>query len=210
MQAKHYLGIGLLLIGWTAGYELFSQKRNQQLIESARDATATTLAFEFNEERERRRAKDERNQAALVEQTRSAATAAVSAQFQKERTLNKERAKQAQQQGKLGALLSEGFIVASTTRMLISEHYMNTNEFPSSNYELDLPPPDQITGNAVSSLEVSWGGEIVISFNQKTGVENGEIILRPVVNQVFGLRWECESRSFVLIEKLMPQCRYTG
>ncbi len=68
MDKKHYLGLGLILVGLTAGYELLSQKRNQQLIDAAGDA----VAFEFEHERELNDGRREREHQARLAETRDA------------------------------------------------------------------------------------------------------------------------------------------
>ncbi len=217
MEIKHYLGTGLLLISLTVCYELYSQKRHQEVIAAVHGATAGAVATGFEQERardqlrrEEQNALDRQTQGELIEQTRAAAASAVSDQFKKERAVNDARAKRVLQQARQASLLSEGLMLATQSKLLVSEHYLDNGEFPDSNDQVGLPPPHTITATGVSRIEVSWNGVIIIGYNQKTGIEDGEVTLRPTFSPTRGILWECESRSFSGIERYMPQCRYTG
>jgi hypothetical protein len=232
MNAKHILGIGLLVVGVVVGHELFSEKRNQQLIDNTTDAVAFEFEYErdrnevrrdrehvnrlaetrdvvtdgFNREREDRAARDARNQAVLIESTRQA----VADQFQKERDANATRADETRTKYQAIAMVSEGFVMSSNVRMMVAQHYMQNGDMPDSNHDVGLPRGHKFKRNAVESVEVGYDGVITITYNQLSGVKGAKIKLRPNVNPALGFHWDCETRSFESIAAWMPQCRYVG
>lgn len=232
MNVKHYLGIGLLVVGVVVGHELFSQKRNQQLT----DATSDAVAFEFEHERDRnavrrnrehvqriaqtrdavsdgferertdRVIRDEQTKMALIESTRQA----VAEQFQLERDANDAHALKAREKFQAIAMIGQGISLSSKVKVMVTEHYMRSGEMPDSNYDVGLPPAHKFKANAVDSVGIGYDGVITITYNQLSGVKGGKIKLRPQVSPAFGINWECETRSFESITTWMPQCRYVG
>jgi len=107
------------------------------------------------------------------------------------------------------AYLSEGLSRGTMAKLHITERYMLEGAFPSSNYGAGLPIPTEITGQSLKSLRVSTGGIITLTFDEKTGVEDGMIKLVPQYKDSFtGITWACFTSSYKYISKILPQCHY--
>ena len=109
------------------------------------------------------------------------------------------------------ARIMEGMLVAQSVKLQITEFYMTNGRLPSSNAMLGLPPARDYVRNAITGLEVMTGGAIVMRFNGQSGVEGGELRLKPDVSKPhMGIAWQCTTPSFRDIAAWAPDCRYTG
>ncbi|MDO8331512.1 MAG: pilin [Fluviicoccus sp.] len=108
-------------------------------------------------------------------------------------------------------LVAEGLTVASSVKVQVAEYYMTEGKLPSSNAMLGLPHAKEYVRNAIIGLEVQTDGTIVVKYNEKSGVKNGELRLKPDVSKMhMGIAWLCLSPSFRDIATWAPGCRYTG
>ncbi|MBL1276335.1 MAG: ankyrin repeat domain-containing protein [Ectothiorhodospiraceae bacterium] len=95
------------------------------------------------------------------------------------------------------AHLVEGLALAAPVKMQITEFYNMQGDFPASNAELGLPPPQSIAGRGVKSVEVSLGGKITITYNNALK-KDSSIILTPSTASgytVLGIKWTCATET---------------
>ena len=107
------------------------------------------------------------------------------------------------------AYISEGFSASAVVKAQVAEYFAVTGELPSSNAEANIRIPESYAGVSLKSVRVSRGGVITLTYDEKTGVNNGIIQLVPYVgNSALGLRWQCNTSSYKGIERMAPQCNY--
>ena len=103
------------------------------------------------------------------------------------------------------ARVINGLVASTAVKSQVSEFYIETGKFPSSNNELHLPDSIQFANQSLIGLSVSAGGVITLTFDIESGVKNGTIQLVPdVSNQITGIKWQCITNSYPDIE----QCKY--
>lgn len=109
----------------------------------------------------------------------------------------------------VAAYVSEGLALAVSVKNQVANFYGEYGKFPASNKELDLPKPEQFAVQSITSLAISNGGVITITFNELSGIEGGTIRLLPdSSNPAASVRWRCETPSYKNIGDWAPQCKY--
>ena len=108
------------------------------------------------------------------------------------------------------AHLIEGLTLASSFKGPVASYFAAEGRFPKTNAEAGLGPAQHYRGQSVTSVAVTAGGSIVVSFSEKSGVAGGTIRLTPAApHGVDGnVLWECTSPSFSRIETAMSTCKY--
>ena len=107
------------------------------------------------------------------------------------------------------AYISEGFSASAVVKAQVAEYYSVTGKLPSSNAEAGIRIPESYAGVSLKSVRISGGGVITLTYDEKTGVNNGTIQLVPYVgNSALGLRWQCNTSSYKGIERMASQCNY--
>jgi hypothetical protein len=111
----------------------------------------------------------------------------------------------------IAGYLAEGLQVAASAKTAIAESYMTNMQFPATNQEAGLPAPGQMRGQSLQSLRLSRNGVISLTYDGKTGVDQGLIRLVPDVRAGGGqIGWRCETPSYTNIAAFFPQCTYTA
>ena len=103
------------------------------------------------------------------------------------------------------AKVHEGLLLSEPTKQAVTEHYLDTGEFPGQGMAADL---SEFTGDNqhVQSIIVEPGtGRIVINFSVQSLPDGGQIYLRPFVDEVGNLQWEC--RGTFPDKQLPARCR---
>lgn len=106
------------------------------------------------------------------------------------------------------ANIVEGISVAGRAKVHVAMYYEIASAFPSSNQDLGLPSPEKFIGQSLTSLRVSEGGVITLTYNSKSGIENGVIQLTPSISPAMGIQWKCSTPSYKTIIQIMPTCEY--
>ena len=103
------------------------------------------------------------------------------------------------------AKVSEGLVLSESTKLAVTEHYSETGEFPGQGAAAEL---SEYTGDSqhVQSIIVEPGtGRIVINFSVESIPDGGQIYLRPFIDELGDLQWDC---SGTFPDKHLPaQCR---
>lgn len=102
-----------------------------------------------------------------------------------------------------------GMRMASQIKTDISEYYQSNNSFPNSSSELFLPKPEEFADGAVKSLGLESEGVIKITYNEKSGIDNGLIYIVPDVSRSWiGITWKCISTNIKNISSLIEECHF--
>jgi hypothetical protein len=103
------------------------------------------------------------------------------------------------------AKVSEGLVLSESTKLGVTEYYFESGEFPGQGAAAEM---SEYTGSSqhVQSIIVEPGtGRIVINYSVESFPDGGQIYLRPFVDEVGDLQWDC---SGTFPDKHLPaQCR---
>lgn len=102
-----------------------------------------------------------------------------------------------------------GLVMSSHVKTQIVEFYYSEDRYPSSNKELDIPPAEELYKDALTQLEVLEGGVIKLTFDEKSGVKNGVLRMKPSLrNNVVGIEWKCTTTDYPRISKALSYCTF--
>lgn len=104
--------------------------------------------------------------------------------------------------------LSEGLVIAGRVKTAFAEYYANFGNTPSSNQDLQLPPPNTFHGASLRRIDVS-AQDITLTYDGKSGVSGGRIVLTTQLNDG-NIIWKCMSPSYTDIQNLIPACTYVA
>ncbi|MGE3920959.1 MAG: pilin [Gammaproteobacteria bacterium] len=101
------------------------------------------------------------------------------------------------------AKITEGLLLAMTAKAGVIDYYEMNGVLPSSNEEAGLN--DSISSHYVSSIEIQNQGNILITFNEKSGVGDGNtLLLKPKFDGEL-VEWTCSGN---IQNKFLPaNCR---
>jgi len=115
------------------------------------------------------------------------------------------------QQYVLRSEVANALIAANAAKVAVAEHRATTGKFPANNAAAGLGKPDTLGNEYAGSVEVSQGGEIVVSLDatppHKTDakLDSGQLILTPKVDGK-AITWTCSGDG--IDTKYLPQsCR---
>ena len=98
---------------------------------------------------------------------------------------------------------------SSFAKVAITDFYQSENRWPGSNQDIGMQAPEKFAGRTLRSMEVSEGGVITLTYDDKTGVDKGTIRLIPDgSNAGYGIKWRCVTPSYENIATMMPTCEY--
>jgi len=104
------------------------------------------------------------------------------------------------------AHVSEGLTVAAAAKTGVSEFWASNGRLPDNNTSAGLPSAASIIGNAVKQVEVTTGGKIEITYNDK--VENGKKLVLSPATAGGGIQWKCGATGTDVNSKYLPSnCR---
>lgn len=103
------------------------------------------------------------------------------------------------------AKVTEGIGLAAAAKTAVSEYYLSRNTYPADNGSAGISTT--ISSQYVSSLALSGGGVITVSYNETNAGTGGTIIFTPTFsNGTVG--WTCSSSSASVPPKYRPSnCR---
>jgi ankyrin repeat protein len=110
------------------------------------------------------------------------------------------------------AHIVEGLSSATPIKVQVAEYYYMHGDFPVSNDELGLPPPESFAGRSVKSIEVSLGGKITIVYNNALK-KDSSIVLTPSTTGGYStgnLNWACATETIEqsYLDSLSLPCYY--
>ncbi len=93
------------------------------------------------------------------------------------------------------AQVSEGVMLATAAEVSVTEYYTNAGTFPSSNAAAGVVDAASVAGNYVSSVGISTGGVILVTFgnNVAPGLNGATLALTPYVNGAGDVVFQCGS-----------------
>lgn len=103
--------------------------------------------------------------------------------------------------------LVDGLQVAQALRVAVAESYQTNLQWPTSNADVGMPAPAQLTGQSLQSASIGGKGVVTLKYDAKTGVAGGTIELIPQAAAT-GVTWRCATSSYPEIAALVPQCRF--
>ncbi|MAM88753.1 MAG: hypothetical protein CME36_15720 [unclassified Hahellaceae] len=107
------------------------------------------------------------------------------------------------------AEMIEGFLAGSAVRYAVQDYVIEHGRLPASNQDLGLPEPQAYARGALSSVAVGERGRITLTFNERSGVDDGTIQLVPIASDpLYGVQWDCKTPSFEDIQSWAPACRF--
>ena len=106
------------------------------------------------------------------------------------------------------ASLVNGFQLSMGVKTAITSYYAEQNAFPKSNADIGVGESDSFKSSTLKSLSVSKGGVITLTYDEKTGVDNGTIRLTPSANNMQIINWKCSSPNYENIAKIFSSCTY--
>lgn len=106
------------------------------------------------------------------------------------------------------AHVTEGLSLAAAAKTAVAEYHASENAFPGNNPDAGLPTKTDITGNAVTSVEVIAGGVIEVIYNAKVDGTNNSLLLTPTAGNG-SVEWACTANATAGVEgKYLPsRCR---
>ena len=88
------------------------------------------------------------------------------------------------------SMVSEGLMLAARAETAVAEYHTSTGNFPDNNATAGLA--DLINGNYVTSIAVTTGGIVLITFgNNLTAAAGSTLAMTPYVNAEGDLIWQC-------------------
>lgn len=106
---------------------------------------------------------------------------------------------------KKGYILIQGLQQAQYLKIQVMEYYMMKGVFPESNSDIGMP--DTGYGDDIKQIEIVEGGNIVITYNRSSGINNGQLLLSPDEG-LTGFDWNCITHDYISIDRWIPQCEY--
>lgn len=89
------------------------------------------------------------------------------------------------------AQVSEGLHLASGAKSALWDYISSTGRLPANNASAGLPSPSSISGNYVSSVDVS-GGVVEVTFgNDVNATVTGQTLQLSVVTGYGSIKWSC-------------------
>lgn len=106
------------------------------------------------------------------------------------------------------AQLHDGFLASNNVKIEVVSYYIRNNEFPNSNKDVGIPPPENFASQSLIKLQVLEKGIISLTYNENSGINNGVIKLIPRLNEGIGMDWRCVTSSYENISLTTPQCEF--
>ncbi len=105
--------------------------------------------------------------------------------------------------------ISEGLSLADGSKTAVAEYYNNYGSLPNSNSSAGLATSSSITGNYVTSVAVSSGTGITVTYGNKVNaaVNGGTLILSPDTTSGGSIRWTCMPGTGIANKYLPSSCR---
>lgn len=103
--------------------------------------------------------------------------------------------------------ITEGVNKFAPYKVAVSEYYQQSGKFPSSNSQLQIPPPEKFRDAIIDSLKIEGDGVISVKYVKFPDVANAWIHLVPDVSANNSINWHCVS-NIPDIEKTAPYCHF--
>ncbi len=102
----------------------------------------------------------------------------------------------------------QGVTVSSIVRVAVIEYYVNEGKLPSNNEQAFIESPSYYNNSGLMSVSVAKEGQIILVFNEKSGVKGGMLIFSPEVSVNTIREWHCISPDYAFIKEVIPSCEY--
>jgi len=113
-----------------------------------------------------------------------------------------------QQRFQTKAYRMEGLSAAQGVKQAIAQRFGEFGKLPGSNREAGVAEPEKFAGQSLRRLDVGRNGMITLTFDEKSGVDNGRIQLIPDTATQPTLKWRCVSPDFEDITVTSALCEF--
>lgn len=107
------------------------------------------------------------------------------------------------------ARVSGGVHLAAPVKQAVSEYFASQGELPDSNTAAGVAAPEEISDRDVRSVTIDTmptTGTIIVAFNARGSIADGDSLILVPVKYHNTLLWECTSKT--LMKRLLPvACR---
>lgn len=108
------------------------------------------------------------------------------------------------------ALVSRGIAMAGDYRFMLHDHWRREGELLCDNADLGLPPYRPEPEGSLQSVEVTSCGEITLTYDEKSGVDGGIVLLTATVVDAplskKKLDWQCSTNDYPDLGPLLHGC----
>jgi len=109
--------------------------------------------------------------------------------------------------------INKALTTAAPFKEAVESYRRHHNDFPSSNLEAGLQPPDIYKNPDVRQVAINEGGIINVTLTASSGYDGGVIVLTPNMpknTDDFAVEWKCTSANYSDIsDATLGFCEYT-
>ena len=104
--------------------------------------------------------------------------------------------------------VAHGLSLASGAKSAVTEYYQDQGVFPADNATAGMEAAGTIIGKYVTQVEVTAGGNIVVSYGNdvNTKILGATLTMTPTDNQG-SVSWACTGDAILVAKWLPPACR---
>jgi Pilin (bacterial filament) len=166
-------------------------------------------AVELARDDAKQRIDELRNETAIIERAVSDARQQTSALNQAvEASQRADRART--DQGKRANRIATALAAAQAVKLATAEQYQSSMQWPATNKEIGLPPPESFRTEVLRSVNVekhASGSRIRVRYVDE-GVVERELFLVASVDAAFAIHWQCVSADTPDIREIASGCSY--
>jgi len=109
--------------------------------------------------------------------------------------------------------IDQALTTAGPFKAAVESYRRHHDDFPASNLEAGLQPPDMYKNPDVHHVAIARGGVINITLTASSGVDGGVIVLTPNLpknSDDFAVEWKCTTASYSdASDATLGLCEYT-
>jgi hypothetical protein len=111
------------------------------------------------------------------------------------------------------AAINQALKTAAPFKEAVESYRRHHDDFPASNLEAGLQPPEMYRNPDVRQVAIAHGGVINVTLTASSGVDNGVIVLTPNMpknSDDFVVEWKCASANYSDVsDATLGLCEYT-
>ena len=111
------------------------------------------------------------------------------------------------------AAINKALTTAAPFKAAVESYRRHHDDFPASNLEAGLQPPDTYRNPNVRQVAIDRGGIINVMLTSSSGVDNGVILLTPSLpknSDDLAVEWKCTTASYSDVsDATLGLCEYS-
>jgi len=111
------------------------------------------------------------------------------------------------------AAINQALTTAAPFKAAVESYRRHHDDFPASNLDAGLQPPDMYRNPDVRQVAIDRGGTINVTLTASSGVDGGVIVLTPKLpknSDDFAVEWKCTTASYSdASDATLGLCEYT-